>query len=149
MNDPLGTFATQALLCTDQEADPVQIQLWFARRWQMEVTFHEVRAQLGVETQRQWSERAIARTTPALMGLFSLVTLVAHEHYHYQTTHLAPMHVAAWYTKTMPTFSDALALVRRHLWMQTTFPTSLWNSDVEKVPRALLTHLADLLCYAA
>jgi hypothetical protein len=116
MNDPLGTFATQALLCTDQEADPVQILLWFAQRAQMEVTFHEVQAHLGVETQRQWSERAIARTTPALLGLFSLVTLVAHEHYRHQTTQLAPVQVAAWYTKTTPTFSDALALVRHHLW---------------------------------
>ena len=114
----------------------------------MEVTFHEVRAHLGVETQRQWSAQAIARTTPTLMGLFSLVTLLAHEHYRYQTTHPAPLRIAAWYTKTTPTFSDALALVRRHLWTQTTFPTSLRNS-VEKVPRALLTHLADLLCYAA
>ena len=85
IRDPLGKFATQALLCTDQEADPVQILLWFARRWQMEVTFHEVRAHLGVESQRQWSERAIARTTPALLGLFSLVTLLAHEHYRQQS----------------------------------------------------------------
>jgi hypothetical protein len=149
IRDPLGKFATQALLCTDQEVDPVQILLWFARRWQMEVTFHEVRAHLGVETQRQWSQQAIARTTPALLGLFSLVTLVAHEHYRHQTTHLAPVHVAAWYTKITPTFSDALALVRRHLWTQTTFPTSPFDADVEKVPRALLTHLAHLLCYAA
>jgi hypothetical protein len=149
VRDPLGKFATQALLCTDQEVDPVQILLWFARRWQMEVTFHEVRAHLGVETQRQWSERAIARTTPVLMGLFSLVTLVAHEHYRGQTTHLTPVHVTAWYKKASPTFSDALALVRRHLWTQTTFPTSLGNADDEKAPRALLTHLADLLCYAA
>jgi hypothetical protein len=149
IRDPLGKFATQALLCTDQEADPLQILLWFARRWQMEVTFHEVRDHLGVETQRQWSERAIARTTPALLGLFSLVTLMAHEHYRHETTPLAPVPVAAWYTKTMPTFSDALALVRHHLWTQTTFPTSLSHSDVEKVPRVLLTHLMDLLCYAA
>jgi hypothetical protein len=89
-----------------------------------------------------------ARPLPSLR-LFSLVTLLAHEHYRHQTTHLAPVQVAAWYTKTTPTFSDALALVRRHLWSGTTFPTSLWNSDVEKVPRALLMHLADLLCYAA
>lgn len=94
-------------------------------------------------------EQAIARTTPTLLGLFSLVTLVAHEHYRHQTNPRALMHGAAWYTKTTPTFTDALALVRRHLWTQTTFPTSLGNSDVEKVPRALLTHLADLLCYAA
>ncbi|MGO8947813.1 MAG: transposase [Ktedonobacterales bacterium] len=147
--DPLGRFATQALLCTDLEADPVQILIWFARRWQMEVTFHEVRAHLGVETQRQWSERAIARTTPALLGLFSLVTLLAHDHHHQGSTRPEPVRVAAWYTKATPTFSDALALVRRHLWTQSTFPTSPRDRDVEKVPRALLTHLADLLCYAA
>jgi hypothetical protein len=145
----LGKFATQALLCTDQEADPIQILLWFARRWQMEVTFHEVRAHLGVETQRQWSERAIARTTPALMGLFSLVTLLTHDQYRRDSISPSPVHVAAWYTKSSPTFSDSLALVRRHLWSHTTFPTSLYDADVEKVPRALLTHLADLLCYAA
>lgn len=149
IRDPLGKFATQALLCTDQEADPLQVLLWFARRWQMEVTFHEVRAHLGVETQRPWSQRAIARTTPALLGLFSLVTVLAHARYGHETTHLASMHVAAWYTKPAPTFSDALALVRRQLWTQTTFPTSPSDADVEKVPRALLTHLTDLLCYAA
>jgi hypothetical protein len=56
---------------------------------------------------------------------------------------------AAWYTKATPTFSDALALVRRRLWTQATFPTSHCAADVEKVPRALLDHLADLLCYTA
>jgi hypothetical protein len=127
----------------------VQILLWFARRWQMEVTFHEVRAHLGVESQRQWSEQAIARTTAALMGLFSLVTLLAHEHCSQQSAGSGPAQTAAWYTTTIPTFSDALALVRRHLWTQTTFPTSPREPDIEKVPRALLTHLADLLCYAA
>ena len=76
----------------------------------------------ALRRESQWSQRAIARTTPVLMGLFSLVTLVAHEHYRCQTTHLAPVQVTAWYKKTSPTFSDALALVRRHLWTQTTFP---------------------------
>jgi hypothetical protein len=149
IRDPLGKFATHALLCTDQEADPLQVLQWFARRWQMEVTFHEVRTHLGVETQRQWSQQAIARTTPALMGLFWLVTLLAHERYRHEDAHLPPAHVTAGYTKTTPTFSDALALVRHQLWTQTTFPTSPSNVDVEKVPRALLAHLADLLCYAA
>ena len=36
-----------------------------------------VRTHLGVETQRQWSDLAIARTTPALLGLFSWTTLAA------------------------------------------------------------------------
>ena len=71
VRDPQGEFTPQALLCTDPSADPTQILEWFVLRWQLEVTFQEVRAHLGVETQRQWSDQAIARTTPILMGLFS------------------------------------------------------------------------------
>ena len=71
VRDPEGKFDSQALLCTNQEIAPVQILEWFVRRWQIEVTFQEVRAHLGVETQRQWDALAIARTTPTLLGLFS------------------------------------------------------------------------------
>ncbi|MGZ6307901.1 MAG: IS701 family transposase [Ktedonobacterales bacterium] len=147
IRDPLQQFATQALLCTDVEADPQQIITWFILRWQLEVTFHEVRAHLGVETQCQWSDRAIARTTPALFGLFSLVTLLAHD----QLQHLPapPIRQAAWYAKSLPTFADALALVRRQLWTQTIFPTSPADADLVKVPRALVDHLHSLLCSAA
>jgi len=112
----------------------------------MEGTFHAARAHLGVETQRQWSQRAIARTTPALLGLFSLVTLLAHEP---MASSTAPLQQTAWYAKVTPTFGDALALVRRRLWAQMTFPTSPCDTDVEKVPCVLLDHLATLLCYAA
>src|SRR5215207_2169300 len=64
IRDPRGAFATQALLCTDDlEADPRRILLWFVMRWQMEATFQEARRHLGVETQRQWSDMAIQRTT--------------------------------------------------------------------------------------
>jgi hypothetical protein len=147
IRDPLHKFATQALLCTDLDADPQQIVSWFILRWQLEVTFHEVRAHLGVETQRQWSDRAIARTTPALFGLFSLVTLLAHDQLQNQTT--PPIRQAAWYAKSAPTFADALAVVRRQLWARTTFPTSPADLDLVKVPRTVLDHLRDLLCYAA
>lgn len=112
----------------------------------MEATFHAARAHLGIETQRQWSERAIARTTPTLLGLFSLVTLLANQPLSSGTV---PLQQTAWYRKTTPTFSDALALVRRRLWTQTTFPTSLFLPDVENVPRTLLDHMSNLLCYAA
>jgi DDE superfamily endonuclease len=82
IRDPQGKFATQALLCTDLEATPLQILSWFVRRWQMEGTVpaaHAARAHLGGATQRHWSDRAIARTTPALLGLCSLVTLLARD----------------------------------------------------------------------
>jgi hypothetical protein len=148
VRDPRVQFATQALLCTDLAADPLQIVSWFVLRWQLEVTFREVRAHLGVETQRQWSERAVARTTPALLGLFSLVALLAHD----RLQAVAPIRRAAWYRKPLPTFTDALALVRRQLWTEATFPTfhtSPAESDLVNIPRILIDHLADLLCYAA
>lgn len=146
IRDPQGHFPTQALLCTELEATPLQILSWFVLRWQLEVTFHAVREHLGVETQRQWSHLAILRTTPALLGLFSLVTLLAHEP---MRTMPALARQTAWYTKATPTFGDALALVRRQLWTQTTFCTLPSWPDVEKGPRALIEHLCELLCYAA
>jgi hypothetical protein len=146
IRDPQGMFVTQALLCTDLEATPLQILSWFVLRWQLEVTFHAARAHLGVETQRQWSERAIARATPALLALFSLVTLLAHQP---MSAGGLPTQQAAWYTKAAPTFSDALALVRQRLWTQTRFPTLPCTADSEKVSRAVFDQLASLLCYAA
>jgi DDE superfamily endonuclease len=145
IRDPAGHFPTQALLGTDLTGAAEPILTWFVRRWQMEVTFAEVRRQLGVESQRQWSDRAIARTTPVLLGLFSVVTLFAHPH----LTASPPAHHAAWYAKPLPTFADALALVRRHLWPVEDFPTSSAAPDCVLIPRALLDHLTDALCYAA
>ena len=113
IRDPEGQFDPQALLGTDLTAEPAQILGWFVLRWQMEVTQEEVRRHLGVETQRQWSDLAIQRTTPALLGLVALVTLLAHPAMLDQPP---PVRQAAWYRKHDPTFSDALALVRRALW---------------------------------
>jgi hypothetical protein len=94
-------------LSTDPEADAQQIVQWFVLRWQLEVTFHEVRTHLGVETQRQWSGPAIARVTPSLFGLFSLVTLCARNLIEHDAI---PTRQAAWYAKPLPTFADTLAL---------------------------------------
>src|SRR6266498_2430866 len=79
VRDPTGELEPQAFLATDINADPRKILAWFVSRWQVEVTFEEVRAHLGVETQRQWSDKAILRTTPALLGLLSIVTLWTHD----------------------------------------------------------------------
>ena len=109
LKDPQGRFQPQALLCTDTSAQPIQILHWFRQRWQLEVTFEEVRAHLGVESQRQWSPLSILRTTPALLGLFSIVVILAHQE---QTQHPFDLPNTAWYHKSSPTFADALALVR-------------------------------------
>lgn len=146
IRDPQETFATQALRCTDLSVVPERIIAWFVRRWQRETTFAEVRRHLGVETQRQWTDLAIARTTPVLLGRFSLVTLLAHPHLIEQSS---PIRQAAWYRKKLPTFADALALVRREIWRHEGFCISGAEADTIKVPRAFLEHLTETLCSVA
>ena len=143
-----------ALLCTDVAAE-LRILQWYLLRWQVEARyqcggrfFEELRAHLGMETQRQWSERAIARTTPALFGLFSVVTLAA-DILIGQQGGMAPR-TAAWYDKTSPSFADAIALVRRRLWVQQgTFMPSEREHESIKVPRLLYHRMLDTLAYAA
>lgn len=147
IRDPKEEFETQALLCTDLDADPERIISWFVRRWQMEATFQEVRQRLGFETQRHWSDKAIERTAPAMLALFSMLTLFAHQ---YMAGSADIARRTAWYGKRTPTFSDALALVRKKLWAQeATFCGLLAETDKVKVPRAFVERLTDAVCYAA
>jgi hypothetical protein len=146
IRDPEGTFEPQALLCTNQATPAAQIVEWFVMRWHVEVTFEEARAHLGVETQHQWSALAILRTTPALLGLFSLVTVLAHQLL--QGNDLAARG-AAWYQKSLPTFSDTLALVRQQLWPVSISWMSGTKGDVVIIPKALFARLTDTLAYAA
>jgi DDE superfamily endonuclease len=146
IRDPQEDFKPQALLSTNLAYTPEQILPWFVRRWTMEVTFEEVRAHLGMETQRQWNDRAIARTTPALLSLYSIVTLTAHLLIDKGATCVRSM---AWYRKTRPTFADALALVRRQLWDHLHFSMSQQETDMIKIPRALFERFIDAVCYAA
>lgn len=111
--DPEGKMRDQVFACTDLNASAAQIIGWVVRRWSVEVTFEEARAHLGMETQRQWSDLAIARTTPCLLGLFSLVVLFV---YKLHPDGKIPLLLTAWYEKTEATFSDCLALTQKHLW---------------------------------
>jgi hypothetical protein len=181
LRDPDGQIESQALLSTNLALAPRRIVEWYVLRWQLEVTFEEARAHLGIETQRQWSDLAILRTTPALLGLFSLVTLLAHTHLHGQRERgpeepvlspgrslpnglpqgskdrarsdgphsPLPARPAAWYTKTLPTFVDALALVRQQLWPVGISYLSPPQPDLITIPRALFDRLTDTLAYAA
>jgi len=146
IRDPKGKFKTQALLCTDLKVASVQIIKWFVLRWQLEVTLHEVREHLGVETQRQWSDLAILRTTPALLALFSLVTLLAHPQ---AKQRKLPIRQAAWYHKPKPTFSDALALVRWQIWQHECFQSVGSPSDNSKFAAAIQNRLLSALCYTS
>jgi hypothetical protein len=146
IRDPQHKFRPQALLSTDLNLAPPQIVTAFVQRWQVEVTFQEVRTHLGVETQRQWADLSIARTTPTLLGVFSVVTVLAHALSAHWTV---PPRQAAWYTKPTPTFADALALVRLHLWRHADFSLSQKEYDLIQIPRPLFECLTDTLCYAA
>lgn len=145
VRDPLGEFEPCVLFCTDQTVSGWQILQWFILRWNVEVTFEEARAHLGVETQRQWSALAIERTTPMLLGLFSLITLLAH---HLTVNQPFPVRQAAWYCKSEPTFADAIALVRRHLWTSLKFVNSPLQTPSLAIPSALFNGLLDTVCYA-
>jgi hypothetical protein len=146
IRDPDQSFDPQALLSTTLSHTPEQMLTWFIRRWTMEVTLEEARAHLGMETQRQWNARAIARTTPALLSLYSIITLTAHQLLRKEST---VVWVAAWYAKIRPTFADAIALVRRHLWDHSHFSTSQHETDMIKMPRVFFDRLIDVVCYAA
>jgi len=146
IRDPQKAFEPQALLTTGLSHLPHQIVECFVRRWRMEVTFEEARAHLGVETQRQWNDWAISRTTPALFGLYSLVTLMAHDLFQ---SHGHVFRTAAWYVKRRPTFSDALAVIRRELWSTCHFSMSTFTEEMVKIPRSVFERLTDTVCYAA
>jgi hypothetical protein len=146
IRDPQDDFEPQALVTTCLAHTPGQILEWFVRRWTMEVTFEEARAHLGLETQRQWNDQAIGRTTPALFGLYSLVALMAHALHEAEP---CVVRTAAWYAKAHPTFSDALAVVRRELWSVSHFAMSQSDAEMVKIPRSVLERLTDTVCYAA
>jgi len=146
IRDPQERFKPQALLSTNLEHTCEQILAWFVRRWTMDVTFEEARAHLGMETQRQWNDRAIARATPALLSLYTVITLTAQLLIEKGATCVRS---TAWYRKTRPTFSDAIALVRRQLWDHIHFSTSPQETDMIQIPRALFERFIDAVCYAA
>ena len=126
---------------SDQAGDIVTC---FIKRWSIETTFEESRAHLGFETQRQWSDLAIERTTPCLLGLYSLVALLAHGLY--LEGRLA-VRKSAWYAKQQATFSDALAAVRQHLWEVEYFSTSMPDTEWVEIPRLYLQRLMQAACY--
>jgi hypothetical protein len=146
VRDPKGSLDPQAFLCTDLDASPRDIIAWFVSRWNIEVTFQEVRAHLGVETQRQWSDNAILRTTPALLALYSIIALLSHDIV--KQRKIKPR-TTAWYTKTVVTFSDAIAAVRREIWLHQISFMSRPHRDTVEIPRHIWNRLENALTYAA
>jgi len=145
VRDPKGKLETRAYFSTRQKDEPEEIVKEYILRWTIETTFEESRAHLGVETQRQWSDRAIDRSMPCLLGLYTLVIVLA------QALHPSgniAVRKSAWYEKSEATFSDVLAAVRRHLWGGLSYSTSEEDSEILKIPRRELNRLIEALCYS-
>jgi hypothetical protein len=134
-----------SLLQHRRTLEPADIIALYVRRWQIEVTFAETRAHLGVETQRQWSDQAIARTTPVLLGLYSLVSLWACD----LLTSTSIPYAAAWYRKASLTFSDAIGAVRLQLWVGDINQHSPPNREPQNIPTHRVIRMAQDLCFAA
>jgi hypothetical protein len=138
--------AGEPFFWTDLQATPEQILAWVVMRWSVEVTVEDARAHLGLETPRQWSIRAIARTTPVLLALFALVTLLA---LRWSEGGAVPVETTAWYHKPEPTFVDWLAVVRRHLWRAQYLVHSTMEAEGVQFPREALELLLTGLRLAA
>lgn len=144
-NAKTGKMSVKATVffCSEVTATPHEILTWYVGRWNIEVTFEEVRASLGFETQRHWSLRAIGRATPLLLGLFSLVVLMAHR-LHPSTL---PVQQSSWYSKEEATFSDVLGAVRGHLWKAMNYTNSTNQPELCLIPRGLWDRIQKIACY--
>lgn len=143
--DPQGQRAPRAYFSTRPSDRASDIVAAFIKRWTLETTFEESHAHLGFETQRQWADQAIERTTPCLLGLYSVVTLLAHALYPHGQL---PVYTTAWYAKSQATFADTLAAVRRYLWGADRYSTSARDPDRVEIPKAELERLLYAVCYA-
>lgn len=138
LRDPEGKYQPIPLIgiSHDFSLDTVEIIESYVSRWNQEVTHKEVREHLGVETQRQWSDKAIARTTPVLFSLYTLVLLMV-----VKLHNISPLkpQQAAWYQKVDVTFSDAYVEVRKALWRGKLINGFAENSDPEEILNSMLT----------
>ena len=144
VRDPHSKRPLRAFFSTDPAQAVPSIIADFVNRWPLEVTFEEARTHLGLETQRQWSDLAIERTTPALLGLFSLIVLLVQA---LHPTGGLPLAQAAWYPKPHATFHDVLALVRRRLWQQYLFQTDAASPDLRFIGTQQVETLLSAVCY--
>ena len=145
VRDPEGKRASRAFFSTDQQQPAASIVADVVQRWPLEVTVEESRAHLGIDTQRQWNDQAIERSTPTLFGLYRLTALLGDACYGAGNI---PISTSAWYRKPYATFSDVLAAVRSLLWDSQSFQTSPTDPDMVIIPHSVLSRLTHAVCYS-
>lgn len=146
VHDVQGTHRNEYFYTTDTSLSLKQIVSWFTARWPIETTFQEMRAHLGFETPRQYVAKSVLRTAPCLLGLFSVICLIFAEH---TRLHHIQIRSTEWYVKTEPTFSNAIATVRRLFWQESIFEEASYHKGFKKLPPILKNMLLDYLSQAA
>jgi hypothetical protein len=145
VHDLSGTHRDEYFFSTDPTMTPKEIIETFTGRWSIEVTFQELRAYLGLETTRGWTEKTVLRAAPCLFGLYSVVALA----YAALPKHQARAGRVQWTGKTETTFSDAITAVRRQLWRHWVFKQSRHAPAFSKLPPSTQAFLLDSLTPAA
>jgi len=146
VRDAEGTRRDEYFYTTHDGFTPEQVVTLYTLRWNLEVAFQELRAHLGFETPRQRVEKSVLRMAPCLLGLFSVISLIYHEHL---KRHKVATCDRPCYTKSEPTFGDAIATVRRLFWEETILTQPYFSKVCKNLPPKLYKFVLDHLCQAA
>ena len=144
VRDREGTHRDEYFYATDPTMAPAAIVTHYAGRWNIETTFQEARAHLGLETTRGWCRRTVERAAPCLFGLYSVVAVLYHA-----LPEARRAGAVRWPGKVAVTFSDAVAAVRLWLWAESVFPQAGGGLSMEKLPEPLREVLRTALAPAA
>jgi hypothetical protein len=144
VRDRGGTHRDEFFYATDPTFGVRRIVEAYTGRWNIETTFQETRSELHIQTTRGWSKPTVLRAVPCLFGLYSVVAML------YAT--LPPRRRVggvAWPGKTIVTFSDALAAVRRWIWAEGVFAHVPEGPSIQKLPPPIREILYAALAPAA
>jgi hypothetical protein len=146
VRDAEGTHRDEYFYTTHDGFTPEQVVTLYTLRWNLEVAFQELRAHLGFEKTRQRVQKSVLRMAPCLLGLFSVISLIYHEHL---KRHNAVTCDRPCYTKSEPTFGDAIATVRRLFWEETVLTQPYFSKACKNLPPKLYEFVLDHFCQAA
>lgn len=120
VRDPTRRRPDEAFFCTDLTVDHAFILVGYARRWTLEVTFHDTKHHPGLADPQAQVATAVRRTAPVAGLVYALILLWYAGHVH---PDVAAGHRRAawpdrpWYRpKAAPSFPDMLAALRRAGW---------------------------------
>jgi DDE superfamily endonuclease len=145
VHDRTGTHRDEYFYSTDVALTLQEILEEYTGRWNIETTFEEARAYLGLESTRGWCARTVGRAEPCLLGLYSVVALM----YWLLPPADQDQGVVEWEGKEAVTFSDAITAVRRWLWTHWVFPRAGHAETFAKLPEAFRQFLLYALAPAA